>query len=142
MTRYLTFLVVSVLLSSATLAETKQTISGKLVFGCDGNEEFMGKKGFTFLEKGKNSDDMGYPTNIFGAKGAKVVAKDSSGKLVGLTKSDASGEFSMAVKTDSFYEIDLTFKEFDHNEAMMSEDVEGMTYRFGQCDWDTVKNVW
>jgi hypothetical protein len=48
----------------------------------------------------------------------------------------------MAVKTDSFYEIDLTFKEFDHNEAMMSEDVKGMTYRFGQCDWDTVKNVW
>ena len=126
---------VTILFSSICLGQTKETISGELTFTCDMKPEYMLEKGYTHLRMEQNGQFM---TGVFGARDAKVIVRGGNGNLLGMGKSDPTGNFSFQVDASDFYDIEMRFKQWKYSEPMMSGEVSGMAYTFGVCDFDAL----
>ena len=118
-------------------ADDKELISGELNFKCDVKAEYIEALGYKYLREGKNGQ---FVTNIFGADGAKIVVRGNEGNIAGMGKSDLSGKFSVEVMKGDFYEIELRYKQWKHNEPIMSGETQKLSYTFGKCDFDSVIN--
>lgn len=118
-------------------ADVKELISGELYFKCDFKEKYVESLGYKFL---REVEDGAYITNLFGANGAKIIIRGNQGNIIGMGKSDLSGGFSVDVKKGDFYEIELRFKQWKHNEPIMSGETQKLSYTFGKCPKNSMIN--
>lgn len=89
-------------------AASEVIINGSAQFDSSLSEKYMEKHGYVFIEE---SYYKGYlKTNMFGAKNADVLIKNEYGEVLGMTKTDKEGEFSVAVPKVELYKIIVRFK--------------------------------
>jgi hypothetical protein len=90
-----------------------QKLTGTVGFINDYKTEVSEKElGVIFISKIKRN---GEEQNLFGANNAQIKVRDSTGRVVGLGNVGKQGNFSIDIKTDDFYDLEISFRGIQRN---------------------------
>ncbi len=124
MRKFLVFLFLFIFSFSAHASE-KDVISGIVKFKCDFKGSFLESHGFKYYEKVSNGSSV---TNVFGAKDAKIIIRNSDNKVIGIGTSDDKGHFSITVDEDEIYQIEARFLSLKKDEVISKSDANDFSF--------------
>ncbi len=92
---------------SGVSAAADVTINGSAYFKCNFISKYMEKHGYSYIREVSYNENM--KTNLFAARDATVIIKDSGNNIVGYGRTDRKGNFSISVPRDESYQIIVQF---------------------------------
>ena len=131
---YLILLVLPLTISS----QEKELISGQVMITCGLRTDIMEEGGFKLL---KETKENGYVVNYYGANKAKITVKNSEEKIIGIGSANEDGTFTISVKPDSFYILEISFLTLKVEEALSSNDAKNLSIFIGKPSIDDMMKL-